>query len=479
MRRTALLLMFVTFTAAVAAAQDRPLLANTPTLSRTHIAFVYAGDLWTVPRGGGDAVRLTTGVGVETRPLFSPDGTTLAFTAEYDGNLDVYTVPATGGVPRRLTYHPGTDIVTGWTPDGAKVLFVVVASERERTVQPPVLDGRDRGLPGSPALADGHTKARSHPTARASRTSPSPGLQHLETVSRRPGHAHLDRAPRRLHRGTRAPQRLERLQPDVDGRRPRSRVLPVGPRRCHHALRLRHGHEEGRAHHREQRPRHQVGLGRPDAIVYEQFGGLHLFDIKGGKSRRVDIRVTADMAGVRARYEKVGDAHQQLRPVADWRTGGLRGARRHPQRAGRKGRCPQPDQFLRRGRTRPGLVSRRPMDRLFLRRVGRIRPAPARPDRTRRREEDRPRDAAVLLLRAHLVARQQEGRVLRQAHDPLVRLDRKRRADSRGRIARRRRRDDGAGLVAGQPVDRLREDAQVVDCARSSSTRSTTGRAIR
>ena len=69
-----------------------PLLLQKPRLSRTHIALVYAGDLWTVPRDGGVAQRLTSGAGVETNPIYSPDGTTIAFTGEYDGNTDVYTV---------------------------------------------------------------------------------------------------------------------------------------------------------------------------------------------------------------------------------------------------------------------------------------------------------------------------------------------------------------------------------------------------
>ena len=59
-----------------------------------------------MPRGGGEARRLTAGAGIETDPVFSPDGTLIAFTGEYDGNLDVYVVPAAGGVPRRLTCHP-------------------------------------------------------------------------------------------------------------------------------------------------------------------------------------------------------------------------------------------------------------------------------------------------------------------------------------------------------------------------------------
>src|SRR5947209_19653713 len=105
------------------AASNPPLLLQKPTLSKTQIAFVYAGDLWTVPREGGDARRLTTGPGIETNPFFSPDGSTIAFTGEYDGNIDIYTVPAEGGVPKRLTWHPAPDTVLGWSPDGKKILF--------------------------------------------------------------------------------------------------------------------------------------------------------------------------------------------------------------------------------------------------------------------------------------------------------------------------------------------------------------------
>src|ERR1041384_2233760 len=109
--------------AAGAIAQDKPLLLRKPALSKDRIVFSFAGDLWSVPRAGGDAVRLTTGVGNETDPHFSPDGKWIAFTGEYDGNIDVYVIPAAGGVPKRLTYHPGPDAAVGWTRDGNKVLF--------------------------------------------------------------------------------------------------------------------------------------------------------------------------------------------------------------------------------------------------------------------------------------------------------------------------------------------------------------------
>src|SRR6266481_3762074 len=98
-------------------------LLQKPAMNKAEIVFSYAGDLWSVSRQGGLANRLTSGTGVETEPAFSPDGNTIAFSGEYDGNVDVFTVPVTGGVPKRITYHPDADRVVGWTPDGQRLLF--------------------------------------------------------------------------------------------------------------------------------------------------------------------------------------------------------------------------------------------------------------------------------------------------------------------------------------------------------------------
>ena len=94
-----------------------------PDISAERIVFAYAGDLWTVPRAGGTAVRLTSDDGTERFPKFSPDGATIAFTAEYDGNVDAFTVPTMGGEPTRLTWHPGNDQVAEWYPDGKSILL--------------------------------------------------------------------------------------------------------------------------------------------------------------------------------------------------------------------------------------------------------------------------------------------------------------------------------------------------------------------
>lgn len=94
-----------------------------PDVSATQIAFVYAGDIWVAPKAGGEAVRLSSPRGEESFPKFSPDGSTIAFSGNYDGNVDIYTVPVTGGMPQRLTHHGALDRVIGWYPDGQSLLF--------------------------------------------------------------------------------------------------------------------------------------------------------------------------------------------------------------------------------------------------------------------------------------------------------------------------------------------------------------------
>src|SRR4051794_31876495 len=85
-----------------------------PDVSQSQIVFSYANDLWVIPKSGGTAVKLSSPPGVESFPKFSPDGKSIAFTGNYDGNEDVYVIPAAGGVPLRLTEHDYTDRVVDW-----------------------------------------------------------------------------------------------------------------------------------------------------------------------------------------------------------------------------------------------------------------------------------------------------------------------------------------------------------------------------
>jgi len=106
--------------------EDTRLLSK-PARSDSKIAFIYAEDLWVANKNGSSPKRLTVDDGIESNPVFSPDGSLIAFNAEYDGNTDVYVVPADGGVPERLSWHPGNDLVRDFTSDGSAVLF---ASQR-------------------------------------------------------------------------------------------------------------------------------------------------------------------------------------------------------------------------------------------------------------------------------------------------------------------------------------------------------------
>ncbi len=98
-------------------------LLDQPAVSARNIAFAYAGDLWVADLDGANVRRLTSHPGEESRPRFSPDGGRIAFSGQYDGNVDVYVVPVEGGEPKRLTWHPGADLVVDFTPDGQSVAF--------------------------------------------------------------------------------------------------------------------------------------------------------------------------------------------------------------------------------------------------------------------------------------------------------------------------------------------------------------------
>ncbi|MDJ0836216.1 MAG: S41 family peptidase [Acidobacteriota bacterium] len=93
-----------------------------PTVHGDTVVFTAEGDLWSVPLSGGTAMRLTTHLGEELTPFFSPDGSRLAFTGHHSGSSEVYVMPASGGLPKRLTYQDDRATVRGWTPDG-RILY--------------------------------------------------------------------------------------------------------------------------------------------------------------------------------------------------------------------------------------------------------------------------------------------------------------------------------------------------------------------
>jgi tricorn protease len=122
---------------AVAAQDTRPHagMMRYPAVSATHIAFVYANDIWLVPRAGGTAIPLASPPGEEAFPRFSPDGSRLAFVGNYDGNRDLYVMPISGGVPRRVTHHPVGEMLTQWSADDRLVFFARGFVDYPRTTE--------------------------------------------------------------------------------------------------------------------------------------------------------------------------------------------------------------------------------------------------------------------------------------------------------------------------------------------------------
>ncbi len=124
--RTLILLLLAPI--AYAAQPGQTLLLRQPTVAADKIAFVYAGDIWVANRDGSSPYRLTSSAADEGNPIFSPDGSQIAFAADYEDNTDVYVIATTGGQPKRLTWYPGRDVPTGWTADGRSIALM---SERE------------------------------------------------------------------------------------------------------------------------------------------------------------------------------------------------------------------------------------------------------------------------------------------------------------------------------------------------------------
>jgi len=280
---------------------ETPQLLRKPTLSRTHVVFSLAGDLWIVGRGQSDAQRLTTGIGLETDPRFSPDGTWVAFSGAYDGNVDVYVIPAAGGVPRRLTWHPGVDRVEGWTPDGKSILF------RSRRASYNLFDRLFTiSLDGGPPTE--------LPLPIATEGAFSPDGKRLAYVPLN----QWQPAWKRYRGGQTTPIWIANLEDSSVEPVPRrdsndSHPMWMGDRL--YFLSDREGPVTLYAYDAKTKQVSQAidngGLdfksasAGPDAIIYEQFGSLYFYQPAAGVSRRLNIRAIGDFPEVRPRYVKV------------------------------------------------------------------------------------------------------------------------------------------------------------------------------
>lgn len=316
----AFLLSLLAVAPAATQAAPKPHIYQRPALSRDLIAFGYAGDLWTVPREGGRATRLTIGVGIETAPIFSPDGSTLAFTADYDGNTDVFTIPATGGIPYRVTYHPAADVAVAWTPDGKRIVFHSNRQSASRYTQlysVPAKGGIATVLPLPMAYQGQYS-----PDGAQIAYNPLPpafGFDYTSFVSW--GNYHGGRA------GVIWLTSLPGLNSVQIPHEAASDFSPVFAGGQVYFLSARKGHigifrydpaskTVTEALHNDG-PDIRTLAGNGDTLVYDQLGDIYLYDTATGKSRLVPIEIDADLPEVRPRIQSVGEEieHTSISPT--------------------------------------------------------------------------------------------------------------------------------------------------------------------
>ena len=286
------------------AQSNAPTLFRQPTISKSDIVFSYAGDLWTVPRTGGDGKRLTSGVGVETSPYFSPDGSLIAFTADYDGNTDVYVVPAIGGVPRRLTYHPSVDEVSGWTPDGKSILFSSTRDSYAGNSRLYTISVTGAGLPDAVPL----------PLADRGWFSPDGKFIAYEPLSQWQGDW------KHYKGGQTQPIWIAKLSDSTIEKLPRDNSNDKCPMWIDDRIYFLSDRDTGvvslYSFETGSKKVEQVFDNRGldikyasaggGSIVYEQFGSIYTLDAGSKNPKKVEIRVAGDFPGVRPRFEKVG-----------------------------------------------------------------------------------------------------------------------------------------------------------------------------
>jgi tricorn protease len=280
--------------------ENPPLLLRHPTVSVKQIVFVYGGDLWSVAKEGGAAQRLTAGDGRASVPVFSPDGSRIAFTGTYDGNPDVYVIPATGGTARRLTFHPSADHVSGWSPDGKRILF---ASRRNSADYSQLYTVSCEG--GFPTEL---------PLPIAAEGSYSPDGKELAYVP-------LDHAFdiwKRYRGGRTSPIWIAKLSDSSVTPIPRDNSNDFNPMWVGDRvffLSDRHGPISLLSYDTNSKSV-KVALKNdgldfksasagPDSLVIEQFGAIWLYDLQSGAAHKVDIRISGDLPQLRPHFINV------------------------------------------------------------------------------------------------------------------------------------------------------------------------------
>jgi len=276
-----------------------------PDVSSTHIAFVYGGDIWVVPKAGGTAVRLSSPRGEESFPRFSPDGSRIAFTGNYDGNEDVYVIPSTGGVPERVTHHPAADRMVDWYPDGSSLLIASSMTSEKDRFNKLFRVGARGGLPEQLPMPYGEFGAVSPDGKRVAYTM---STRDFRTWKRYRGGWAQDIRVFDLERGTEvvvAPSEANESQPMWHG----ETLYFISDRGDNQRYNLwAHDFATGQTRqvtHFEDYDVRFPAIG-PSEIVFENGGRLWLLSLADEQAREVEVEVVTDLATLRPRVVNVG-----------------------------------------------------------------------------------------------------------------------------------------------------------------------------
>jgi tricorn protease len=300
------------FCAGMYAQNEKPLLMQQPTLNATHIVFAYAGELWSVSREGGSAIRLTSGPGRNSHPKFSPDGKWIAFTGQYNGNFNVYVIPTEGGEPRQLTFSPGWDMVEGWTPDGKNILFQSLrdsdSTRCKRLFTISLKGGFATALPLPMGYQGSYSADGTHlaytPLPREIFFGGQDSFVHAFWA-----HYHGGLAPQVW---------IADLADSHVIKVPHENASDFNPMWVGDKIYFLSAREEPLSLYvydtgtrKVSRVIENTGMDIMSAsagfgaIVYEQFGSLHLYDLAKGQEHRVNVNIVDDFPEVRPHFEKV------------------------------------------------------------------------------------------------------------------------------------------------------------------------------
>lgn len=275
-----------------------------PDVSETRITFVYGGDIWIAPKDGGLAQRLSSPKGEESFPRFSPDGTQIAFSGNYDGNGDIYVMPVKGGIPHRITHHPANDRLVDWYPDGKYLLYASKMNSTRTNFNQFYKTSSRGGMPGKLPLPYGEFGAVS-----------ADGKFLAFTV------VDTSRASWKRYRGGLAPDiwlfDMEKKTAKNISPHDANDTLPMWHGSILYFLSDRGPKKRGNIWAYEmnsQKVRQVTFFDRfdvrfpaigPGDIIFEKGGRLYLLDLESEKTREVKITLVTDRASLKPRVEKV------------------------------------------------------------------------------------------------------------------------------------------------------------------------------